>query len=339
MSALSTTPNPSLVAHVRRLSAAGPILYIRIDNRDVSRLGLSHGQTIEIDLGRTRVAGIVKTSGGSPWLAPSPGSSNATITATLRGAHLEHGMDVSATVRPLSGTVGLSTAPNAAPNRAFPRTSVSLPGYSGLRIDPNDAARDVRDYNRGFYRGCRNVDLDREAYRRFESGLSSSLAQLIDQIAFVGEQYGGAQARFLPHSIRMEAALIVPNLQSVVGQWVKAVTDAKPLIDETPSEGMLAFLSAPFAATKQWPVWASKTLHFLRPDCFPILDSNAKKALGLRNLGSSSRDYYRFSSCFRDALSTNSEALTAARIADNRESPTDLKLLDKILFQIGSRMK
>jgi hypothetical protein len=65
----------------------------------------------------------------------------------------------------------------------------------------------------------------------------------------------------------------------------------------------------------------------------------AKEALELKNLGSSSRDYHRFSSCFRDVLLANSEALAAARIADARESPTDLKLLDKILFQVGMRKR
>jgi hypothetical protein len=63
----------TLVAYIRRLSKAGPKLYIRIANSDISRLGLRHGQAIEIDLGRVRITGIVKTSGGSPWLAPSRG--------------------------------------------------------------------------------------------------------------------------------------------------------------------------------------------------------------------------------------------------------------------------
>jgi hypothetical protein len=154
----------------------------------------------------------------------------------------------------------------------------------------------------------------------------------------VGDQYGGVQDRFLAHDIGAEASLISRNLHPVIGQWLKAVTDAKPLIDEVPDESTTAFLFSAFTATKQWGVWASKTLHFLRPDVFPILDSRARKALGL-NLGSSSRDYDRFTSCFRDVLLLNSEALAAARVADAGESPTDVKLLDKILFQIGSRMK
>lgn len=96
-----STPNHSFTAHIRRLSAAGSVLYIRIANSDISRLGLRHGQAIEIDLGRVRVTGTVKTSGGSPWLAPSHGSSNASITSALRGASLAHGMDLPAIMRSL----------------------------------------------------------------------------------------------------------------------------------------------------------------------------------------------------------------------------------------------
>jgi hypothetical protein len=207
-----------------------------------------------------------------------------------------------------------------------------------LRIDAKEAVQNVRDYNAGFYRGRRNVDLDREAYERFHNGLSNNLEKLTDQIAFVGENYGGVQERFLPHDIPTEAALIASNLKVALGQWVKMTENAKPLIVEVPDESTLSFLLSPFVVTKQWGVWASKTLHFLRPHVFPILDSKAKKPIGLRNLGSSSRDYHRFSTCFRDVLLANSEALAGARTVDAGESPTDLKLLDKILFQIGMHM-
>lgn len=97
---MSTTGH-SFTAHIRRLSTAGSVLYIRIANSDISRLGLQHGQAIEIDLGGVRVTGTVKTSGGSPWLAPCPGSSNAAITSALRRASLAHGMDVVAILRSL----------------------------------------------------------------------------------------------------------------------------------------------------------------------------------------------------------------------------------------------
>jgi hypothetical protein len=111
---------------------------------------------------------------------------------------------------------------------------------------------------------------------------------------------------------------------------------AKPLIEEVPSEANLAFLFSPFNCTSQWAVWASKTLHFLRPDAFSILDSKAKKALRL-NLGTSSRDYHTFCSQIRRVLLANAASLAAARIEDKAQSPTDIKLLDKILYQLGGR--
>jgi hypothetical protein len=332
-------PNSSLVAHIRRLSAAGSALYIRIGASDISRLGLTHGQAIEMDLGRVRISGIVKTSGSSPWLAPVPGSSNAAMTAILRGADLEHGMDVSVSIRSLGSAPEAVKLVNAAPARVVVRTVDRLQGpWIPLRIDPEDAVQHVRDYNADYYRGRRNVDLDREAYERFRNGLSNNLQDLTDQIAFVGEQYGGAQERFLPHDIRTEASLIANNLHRDFGQWVGVAENVKPLIADVPDESTLEILLSPFVVTKQWGVWASKTLHFVHPHAFPILDSNAKKPMGLRNLGSSSRDYHRFSVCFCDVLLANAEALAAARAVDAGESPTDLKLLDKILFQTGKRM-
>lgn len=115
------TPNFSLVAHIRRLSAAGSELYIRIDRADISRLGLRHLEAIEMDLGRVRVIGIVKTSGSCPWLGPTPGSSNAFITAALRGVGFQHGIDVSATVRSSGAESESSRAINVAPAREVAR--------------------------------------------------------------------------------------------------------------------------------------------------------------------------------------------------------------------------
>jgi len=335
VSTATAAPTFSFVAHIRRLSAAGSVLYIRIDNSDISRIGLKHGRAIEIDLGRASITGIVKTAGSSPWLAPSPGSSNAAITNVLLDAGFKHGMDVSATSHSLNSGPEPIVSVNAVRARAVVRESFPSRGHGGLGISAKDVVQAIRDYNAGCYTGRRNIELDRVAYQRFRNGLSNDLEQLIDQIAFVGKEYGGAQERFLPKGIRTEAALIANNVHRVSGQWLNAVTNAKPLIEEVPDESTLEFLFSPFAATKNWGVWASKTLHFLRPDVFPILDSNAKKVLGLKTLGGSSRDYHHFCSCFRDALLANCESLAAARIEDSQESPTDLKLLDKILYQVG----
>jgi hypothetical protein len=207
---------------------------------------------------------------------------------------------------------------------------------SELSIRPNDAVQCIAEYNRSSYRGMSNTALDQKAYRLFRDGISSDPGRLVAQIAFVGEEYGGAQERF--GSIRKEAEIIASNLRPILDKWQKFVMEAKPLSHEVPNQETLDFIFLPFVGTKHWPVWASKTLHFIRPDVFPILDSNAKKTLGLQHLVNSSRNYQYSCSVFRQAFLENSESLAAARSADRGESPTDLKLLDKVLFQLGVRM-
>jgi hypothetical protein len=338
MNAVATSSTLSIVAHVRRLSRSGAELYVRIDNSDVLRLGLFHGQAAELDLGRICIAGIIKTTGGSPWLAPPPGGSNAAITTSLRGAGFEHGMNCPATVR-LSGPKPESMPiARPAPLRAVAHGSHRAALGPDLRIDSKDAVKRVRDYNADFYRGCRNTDLDRGAYERFRDGLSQDLDNLVDQLTFVADRYGGVQQRFLLHDIRTEAALVAAKLSPVLDKWNRIVREARPLIEEIPSDGTIDFLFLPFNCTKQWGVWVSKTLNFSRPDVFPILDSNAKKPLGLTNLGSRSRDYHTFCSRIRQVLLANPESLAAARMEDKGRSPTDVKLLDKILYQLGLDM-
>ncbi len=211
-------------------------------------------------------------------------------------------------------------------------------GRSGvLQFDSKTAIDAVRAYNAGAYRGRPNLEIDRIAYQRFRAGFPDDEPSLIEMIRFVGEDYGGAQRRFLPHSFREEAALIVAKLRPVLDQWREAVVAARPLAEHVPDEAMLAFLLAPFVGTKRWPVWASKTLHFLRPDAFPILDSRAKKALNMASLGSSPRDYHRYCSAIQDVLVANHEALDQAREIDAGASPSNLKLLDKVLYQLGER--
>jgi hypothetical protein len=208
----------------------------------------------------------------------------------------------------------------------------------GIRIDPAAAVRAVHDYNSGNYRGRPNVEIDREAYGRFRGGLPDDDAALIDAIRFVGEDYGGAQERFLPHSYSEEATLIVDNLEPVRARWSTSVASASPIAASPPSEASLAYLLAPFVGTKKWPIWATKTLHFIRPDAYPVLDSCAKAALGMKSLGSTAADYRRFCVAFREALLNNDDAIEAARDADDSTSPTDVKLLDKILFKIGEAL-
>jgi hypothetical protein len=205
-------------------------------------------------------------------------------------------------------------------------------------IDPAVAVRAVSAYNRGRYRSRLNVDIDRDGYDRFRSGLASGMSALVEQLRFVGEEYGGAQARFISHGYREEAALMATKLAPARDELSVLINELPPLNASVPSPEVLTRLFAPFAATKRWGVWASKTLHFLRPATFPILDSRAKTALSLRSLDSSAPDYHRFCLCFQEAIRNNALALTAARAVDNGTSPSDLKLFDKVLYETGTEV-
>ena len=123
-----------------------------------------------------------------------------------------------------------------------------------MRLDAIPALRAIRAYNVGSYRGRPNLEVDRAAYDRFRGGVPANRDELIDAIRFVGEDYGGAQRRFLPHGHREEAALIAERLVPVLETWSTAVSKAPPLRDQVPPEYLLSFLFDPFAVTKRWPV-------------------------------------------------------------------------------------
>ena len=95
----------------------------------------------------------------------------------------------------------------------------------GIHIDSATAVDAVHAYNAGSYRGRPNLELDHLAFDRFRTGLPEDKAGLIDAIRFVGEEYGGAQQRFLPHGIVEEAALIVGLLRPII-----SVSAGKPCL-------------------------------------------------------------------------------------------------------------
>lgn len=256
-------------------------------------------------------------------------------------AGLEHGDDLTTTILECRGpTVMMRRGPAAsvAPSRSTPRKvtkSESPTTPEVMHFDPETARRAVNTYNSGDYRGRRNVEIDRYAYERFRNGLPDDEDELVELVRFVGEDYGGAQLRFLPHGYLEEAALIVKSLLPVLDHWRDTVAAAGPLRDNVLDCSVLERLFDPFTGTKRWPVWASKMMHFLRPDVFPILDSRAKNAIGLPSLGSSPRHYHRYCTLIREVLVENYAALAAAAEVDAGAAPSELKLLDKILYELG----
>ena len=70
-----------MTVHVRRLAASDDAdLYLRLDNGALADAGISHDTPVTVEFpGACTVDGIVKTSGGNPWLAPgrAPGRAAA----------------------------------------------------------------------------------------------------------------------------------------------------------------------------------------------------------------------------------------------------------------------
>jgi hypothetical protein len=339
-----------LTTHIRRLGTTTDQLYIRFAQADLTRLGLGHGDMVELSVGdRVRICGVVKTSGGSLWLAPSREYSNRAITELLRDAGYVHGHDVPATVRNLelpsdaeakepsvAGAVALGAAAFARPAVAG-GAGFDASAAPAVPIDIAAAIAACKAYNVGSYRGKANLQLDRWAYQLFRSGLATDLGALVEQLRFVAEDYGGAMGVYLdpPYDYEGEARRVALHLSPEVEAWNRIALAAEPLTDGAPGLDALRFLLGCFRGSKRWPVWASKTLHFVRPDAFPILDSRAKGALGVADTDNSAESYERYCDRVRQALLSNADVIAAVRILPESNWLPDLKLLDNILFELG----
>lgn len=343
-----------LTTHIRRLGTTTDQLYIRFAQPDLTRLALRHGDTVELSVGdQVRICGVVKTSGGSPWLAPWREYSNRAITALLRDAGFAHGHDVPARVRKLeppsdseapepgaAGAVALGAAASARPAVAG-GAGFDASAAPAVSIDVAAAIAACKAYNVGSYRGKANLALDRRAYELFRSGLATDFDALVAQLRFVAEDYGGAMGVYLdpPYDYEGEARRVALRLSPEVEAWNRVALAAEPLTDGAPGLDALRFLLGCFRGSKRWNVWASKALHFVRPDAFPILDSRAKRALGVADTDNSAESYECFCVRVRQTLLSNADVIAAVRTLPESNWLPDLKLLDNIVFELGAPAK
>lgn len=204
-------------------------------------------------------------------------------------------------------------------------------------LDPAVCRTRILEYNRERYRGFgTNVEIDARGYALFSSGISRERNQLIQQVLFVGEVYGGAQARFLPDGYKAESERITDKLMVDLEAYCSLLAASLPLLETIPSEQLLEHLLSPFDATKRWFVWGTKFLQFLRPDTFPIVDSRVKTLLGLDQTGSMGRRYQRAIRVIREVVNRNLDLLEELRIWDEQRCPSVLKVFDKVLYAQGA---
>ena len=202
------------------------------------------------------------------------------------------------------------------------------------RLDLDRSKQSLNAYNAGTYRGKPNVEIDRFGYRLFANmRQGSDSSSLVNLVRFIGQDYGGAQARFLDRGYLPESQAIADAIRTVLPRFWLARTQP-PLQQASPDRDLLADLLAPFNASKFWIVWATKFLHFWAPATFPILDSKAEIALGLRRGADKVRYYAGFCSRIREVIMENSDLLQQLCAYDANPAPV-LKVIDKVLFQEG----
>jgi hypothetical protein len=210
-----------------------------------------------------------------------------------------------------------------------------------MALTKEQALAAIKAYNKGLDRKRRrNIDVDSEARRTFGSGLGTSLLEIETQVRFIGDDYGGVAGirKALELSGRIAQA-IFSNRE----KFLAAAQNNTPLKDKIPNRNSFEILFAPFQQElklkdrlyKNWLVWATKFGHFLNANTFPIMDRFVADFTGLRSQANSVEKYMELMRRLQVYIVARDSWLPAMRIADNGYAWSDLKLWDKVIYQIG----
>jgi hypothetical protein len=196
------------------------------------------------------------------------------------------------------------------------------------------AIRAVKAYNSGSYRGRKNVNLDLQVRQSFAAGLAPTLEGIIAQVRLIGEDYGGVAG--FPKALTL-APDVAAEIHRDRKSYTALITAAPPLMQAHSSVDTVTHLLQPFTrplyGKRNWHVWASKFLHFLNPDAFPILDSRVARFFGLWGSNSAAK-YVELLRRFRTFAITHQSWLESLRIADGGHAWSDTKLWDKVCYGV-----
>ncbi len=219
-------------------------------------------------------------------------------------------------------------------------------------ISSADAEQAIRDYNEGIYSrtGKRNVDIDAEGRDIFNNGIGTTKEEIRRQIYWIKRDYGGVVGEVPQEDYTHLVDVIYGNLPS----YKKALYMYMDINDLLVNK-VWNILFDPFQSkkvvSKKYLVWSTKFLHFLNPETFPILDWNAARFYGLiriRNNAHVSKygkkslnkeDYILCVSVIREILSGGLNWFDYNKLCrvDGRHYQSDIKLIDKIAYQLGRK--
>ncbi len=217
-----------------------------------------------------------------------------------------------------------------------------MPATTCHTVTLDRACLAVRVYNEGIYGVLKNADLDDRAREMFGAGLGKSSAKILQQVEFIGRDYGGAAGFKAAYALIPEITRdIVANRE----EFERAASSALPLMTQIPNRNNIEILYRPFVkplhGKRNWQVWATKFWHFLNPNAFPIEDSRVDRFFALNDSNSVDK-YMRFLSKFRDFAQAHWEWIPELRKIDGNADKipcSENKLWDKMYYGLGDLEK
>jgi hypothetical protein len=186
-------------------------------------------------------------------------------------------------------------------------TSLSLSQFKLFRAYNNDSN----------YSASKRLDLDRRARQLFTNGLAPTHDGILEQVNFIGKDYGGVAG--------FKAALplapaIAADIYAVRDRYSDLTKSAPPLRQTPSSLKVISELLVPFLkplhGKSKWQTWAAKFWHFLNSDAFPVEDSRVDKFFSIVQTNSPQK-YITLLERFREFDSTHQRWLPQLRKADS----------------------
>lgn len=208
-----------------------------------------------------------------------------------------------------------------------------------VQLTLESAVRAVREYNRGIYAkvGRPNIDIDREADQLFANGLGATAAEVEEQLRFTGKMYGGVAGFQRALEIAPDIGVEIHRCREHLGGLA---TSARSLVECISNSHTLRPLYDVFVreccGKRNWQVWCSKFWHLVNPHAFPIEDRFARDTLGTSKVNSF-RTYVVYLTRFHEFTASRASWLPALRHSDEAGSRSDLKLWDKVFYEVGAK--
>jgi hypothetical protein len=203
-------------------------------------------------------------------------------------------------------------------------------------ITLENAKHGVKEYNDGVYGCLKNTAVDQQALAMFAHGLGPTDEEILQQVQFIGWNYGGVRAQ--PGALKL-APEIARDIFATRGQYVETARLAAPIATRVAPLNTIDVLYRPFMkpfnGCQNWQVWGTKFWHFLNPEAFPIEDRFVRLFFRL-TAGNSVMQYRDFLQLFQTFTVSHQSWVPELREIDGGYAWCDNKLWDKMCYGLGT---